>query len=97
MGEDLHLPAIEHARHTSEYRPQAGGLLRDAPSKGALETSFLIRFFLFADILLHTRQFEPHGGHRRAACPAYTGSESLAVHMVQNWYAVSASIAAVSL
>jgi catechol 2,3-dioxygenase-like lactoylglutathione lyase family enzyme len=53
----------------SEYRPQAGGLLSEAPSKGALETSFLIRFLLFADILLHTLQFEPYGGHRVAACP----------------------------
>ena len=38
----------------SEYRPQAGGLLSDAPSKGALEAAFLIRRFLFSNILLHT-------------------------------------------
>jgi hypothetical protein len=45
----------------SEYRPQAGGLLSDAPSKGALETSFFIRLLLSLDILLHTLPLEPHG------------------------------------
>jgi hypothetical protein len=38
----------------SEYRPQAGGLLSDAPSKGALEAACLIRVLLLANVLLHT-------------------------------------------
>jgi hypothetical protein len=38
----------------SEYRPQAGGLLSEAPSKGALETSFFIRLLLFPEVLSHT-------------------------------------------
>jgi hypothetical protein len=53
----------------SEYRPQAGGLLSHAPLKGALEATFLIRRFLFSNILLHTLQLEAHRRHCIAPRP----------------------------
>ena len=54
----------------SEYRPQAGGLLSNAPSKGAVAASFFIRRrLLCAEVLLHPRQLDPHRRHRRAPCP----------------------------
>jgi len=68
-------PLIWNYVQESEYRPQAGGLLSDAPSKGALEASFLIRGFLFSNILLHTLQLEPHRGHRVTARPKVRAGE----------------------
>ncbi len=59
----------------SEYRPQAGGLLSGAPSKGALEASFLICRFLFSTILLHTLQLEPNRGHGVTTRPKVRAGE----------------------
>jgi hypothetical protein len=55
--------ATKDTLQQSEYRPNAGGLLSEAPSKGALEPTFLIGLFLFPDVLLHTLQLKAHGGH----------------------------------
>src|SRR5262245_50081135 len=51
-------------------RPSAlFALVSEAPSKGALETSFLIRLLLFLDVLFHTLQLKSHRGHRIATRP----------------------------
>ena len=40
-----------------------------APSKGALEAAFLIRLFLFPDVLLYTLQLKAHCGYGIPPCP----------------------------
>src|SRR5262249_14687803 len=54
----------------SEYRPQVGGLLSEAPAKGAREAAVLIRFLLFPEVLVHPLQLKSHRGHCLATRPA---------------------------
>src|SRR5262245_7793167 len=80
MGEDLHLLAAEHARHTSAYPPQSGwlaglGRLKDGDCR--LKSSRLILSLLFSDVPLHRFQFVAHGGHRVTPRPEMLAREVL--------------------